>query len=406
MNSHDPVPNFYLYGEPHRSVEEHFLHVESLDVRSRPAGWTIRPHAHRELNHLILITTGGGAMQAEGAVTEFEAPCLLLIPSQVVHGFHWQKESDGSVITLADSYRDDAGQEGPRRGAACSSRRPPCPLPRMARAGVRQARSLKRELAWIAPGHRTAVDAALALIVVQAVRALAVHRHEGAQSRGRPAELVARFRALVEDRFRMREPIATYAAELGVSPTTLRTACALVAGTPPAEILNLRAFLEAERSLCYSNQTIAEIAYGLGFVDPAYFTRAFTRHAGRSPRQFRIDHEMGRPDPGIAAGGGRGPAPGRFGRETRPHRTRQTCRLRLRRFLNPAGRSGPEKSSCRSSRAAAEDRRRRDSGARLPPAGSRRNRPGRACGLRRNQAGPSRRGRSRTPARRRAAAPR
>jgi AraC-like DNA-binding protein len=91
----------------------------------------------------------------------------------------------------------------------------------------------------------------------------------------------------------LREPIATYAAELGVSPTTLRTACALVAGMPPAEILNLRAFLEAKRSLCYSNQTIAEIAYGLGFVDPAYFTRAFTRHAGRSPRQYRIDHEMG-----------------------------------------------------------------------------------------------------------------
>ena len=293
MNSHDPVPNFYLYGEPHRSVEEHFLHVESLDVRSRPAGWTIRPHAHRELNHLILITTGGGAMQAEGAVTEFEAPCMLLIPSQVVHGFDWQKESDGSVITLANSYRDELVRKDSDAAALFVA---PAVAP-LTKDGARlvsaQARGLKRELAWIAPGHRTAVDAALALIVVQVVRALAEHRHEGAQSRGRPAELVARFRALVEDRFRLREPIAIYAAELGVSPTTLRAACALVAGTPPAEILNLRAFLEARRSLCYSNQTIAEIAYGLGFVDPAYFTRAFTRHAGRSPRQFRIDHEMG-----------------------------------------------------------------------------------------------------------------
>ena len=293
MNSHDPVPNFYLYGEPHRSVDEHFLHVESLDVRSRPAGWTIRPHAHRELNHLILITTGGGTMQAEGAVTEFEAPCLLLIPCQAVHGFRWQKDSDGSVITLANSFRDELVRKDSDAAALFVAPGAVSLTKDGARLASAQARSLKRELAWIAPGHRTAVDAALALIVVQAVRALAVHRHEGAQSRGRPAELVARFRALVEDRFRLREPIATYAAELGVSPTTLRTACALVAGTPPAEILNLRAFLEARRSLCYSNQTIAEIAYGLGFVDPAYFTRAFTRHAGRSPRQFRIDHEMG-----------------------------------------------------------------------------------------------------------------
>ena len=250
-------------------------------------------------------------MQAEGAVTEFEAPCMLLIPSQVVHGFDWQKESDGSVITLANSYRDELVRKDSDAAALFVA---PAVAP-LTRDGARlvsaQARGLKRELAWIAPGHRTAVDAALALIVVQAVRALAVHRHEGVQSRGRPAELVARFRALVEDRFRMREPIATYAAELGVSPTTLRTACALVAGTPPGEILNLRAFLEARRSLCYSNQTIAEIAYGLGFVDPAYFTRAFTRHAGRSPRQFRIDHEMDARTLTLPRAAGAAPRPAR-----------------------------------------------------------------------------------------------
>jgi AraC family transcriptional activator of pobA len=293
MITHDPVPNFYLYGEPHRSVADHFLHVESLDDRSRPAGWTIRPHSHRELNHLILIAAGGGVMEAEGALTEFEAPCLLLIPSQVVHGFRWLTESKGSVITLANSYRDELV----RRDADAAALFASPTVASLTKDGVRlisaQARSLARELAWIAPGHRTAVDAALALIVVQAVRAVAIHLHDGGQSRGRHAELVARFRALVEDRFRLREPIASYASQLGVSPTTLRTACALVAGTPPAEILNLRAWLEAKRSLSYSNLSVAEIAYGLGFVDPAYFTRAFTKHAGRSPRQFRIDHEVG-----------------------------------------------------------------------------------------------------------------
>ena len=293
MTSHDPVPNFYLYGEPHRSVDDHFLHCESLDARSRPAGWTIRPHSHRELNHLILIAGGGGVMQAEGAVTGFEAPCLLLIPSQVVHGFQWHAESSGSVITLANRYADELVRRDPDAAALFAAPT----VASLSRDGVRliaaQARSLMRELAWVAPGHRTAVDAVLALIVVQALRALAIHLQEGGKSRGRQAELVARFRALVEDRFRLREPVAAYAARLGVSPTTLRTACALVAGTPPAEILNLRAFLEARRSLCYSNQTVAEIAYNLGFVDPAYFTRSFTRHAGRSPRQFRIDHEMG-----------------------------------------------------------------------------------------------------------------
>ena len=32
---------------------------------------------------------------------------------------------------------------------------------------------------------------------------------------------------------------------------------------------------------------VATIAYTLGYADPAYFTRAFTRDAGLSPRSFR-----------------------------------------------------------------------------------------------------------------------
>jgi AraC family transcriptional activator of pobA len=293
MTAQSPVPNFYLYGEPHRSVSDHFLHVEPLDVRSRPAGWTIRPHSHRELNHLILIAGGGGMMHAEGILTAFEAPCLLLVPSQVVHGFRWHDESEGSVITLANSYRDELARRDPDAAALFVAPAAAALSKDAARTISAQAKGLMRELAWIAPGHRTAVDAGLALIVVQALRALAIHLHEGGPSRGRRAELVARFRAIVEERFRLREPVASYAAALGVSPTTLRVACAQVAGTPPAEILNLRAFLEAKRSLCYTNQSVAEIAYGLGFVDPAYFTRSFSKHTGLSPRQFRIGHEMG-----------------------------------------------------------------------------------------------------------------
>jgi AraC family transcriptional regulator, transcriptional activator of pobA len=287
----DPVPTFYLYGEPHRSVSNHFVHAESLDDRSRPAGWRIRPHAHRELNHLILISNGGGVMQAEGAITRFEAPCLLLVPSQVVHGFRWHTDSSGSVITLANSYRDELVRRDPD-AAALFAAPTVAPLTKeVARSIATQSRVLIRELGWIAPGHRTAIDAALALILVQALRGLKLHGHEEELGRGRHAQLVAHFRALVEERFRMREPIADYAARLGVSPTTLRVACSRIAGTPPAEILNLRAFLEAKRALCYTNQSVAQIAYSLGFIDPAYFTRSFTKHSGQSPRKFRHSHE-------------------------------------------------------------------------------------------------------------------
>lgn len=289
MDTLDPIPTFYLYGELHGSAAEDFVHVESLEHRSRPADWTIRPHSHRELNHFILIAEGGGVMQAETLEMRFDAPCLLLVPSQVVHGFRWHAESKGFVVTLANSYRDELVRRDGEVGRLFA--RPA--IAALSREGARtvatHCRTLIRELGWHVPGHRTAAETALAAIVVQAMRGLASDDLGEEHRPGRHTELVARFRGLVEERFREREPIDLYASRLGVSSTTLRVACARVAGLAPAQILNTRTFLEAKRALCYSNQSVAEIAYTLGFVDPAYFTRAFTRHAGHSPRRFRAE---------------------------------------------------------------------------------------------------------------------
>lgn len=291
MTALEPVPTFHLYGEPHRPVPDDFLHVESLDDRSRSADWTIDPHTHRELNHLILIAQGGGVMRADGAVTRFGAPCLLLVPSRVVHGFHWLDDSGGSVITVANPLWDEVVRRDPEF-AALFAGPSIVPLSRDAARSIgAQARVLMRELGWAAPGCKTAAAGALAAIAVHALRGLVDHSSEHEPNRGRQADLVARFRELVEERFRERQPVGFYARHLGVSPTTLRVACARIAGKSPAEIVNRRTLLEAKRALCYTNQTIAEIAYGLGFIDPAYFSRAFTKYAGCSPRQFRTNYD-------------------------------------------------------------------------------------------------------------------
>jgi AraC family transcriptional regulator, transcriptional activator of pobA len=44
---------------------------------------------------------------------------------------------------------------------------------------------------------------------------------------------------------------------------------------------------EARRNLAYTKLSISSIAYALGYSDPAYFSRTFSRDAGVSPRQFR-----------------------------------------------------------------------------------------------------------------------
>lgn len=282
--SQDPVPTFYLYGEPRRSVDERFVHVESLDDRTRPSEWTIRPHVHAELNHIFHVASGGGAMRADAATIAFAAPCLLLVPAGTVHGFEWTQDSTGSVVTVASSYLADFVQRDPDLAAVLVA---PAAVGCAAADAdiVDRLSALGRELGWAAPGHRAAAELGLLGLLVTILRLLGPR--SPVPEPGPQRTLVARLRQRIGERFRLREPMDAHAAALGVSPRRLRAACAAIARQSPAEMLDQRTMLEARRSLLYGNLSVAEVGYALGFADPAYFSRFFTRHAGLSPAAFR-----------------------------------------------------------------------------------------------------------------------
>ena len=42
--------------------------------------------------------------------------------------------------------------------------------------------------------------------------------------------------------------------------------------------------------LIFGSMSIEQIAYGLGFMDAAYFTRFFRKHTGVSPKVFRANY--------------------------------------------------------------------------------------------------------------------
>jgi AraC family 4-hydroxyphenylacetate 3-monooxygenase operon regulatory protein len=50
-----------------------------------------------------------------------------------------------------------------------------------------------------------------------------------------------------------------------------------------------RQLREAKRLLLFSDSAVSEIAYQLGFKDPAYFARFFNRLVGCSPSAYRAE---------------------------------------------------------------------------------------------------------------------
>ena len=77
------------------------------------------------------------------------------------------------------------------------------------------------------------------------------------------------------------------ASRLGVSRVTLDRAFAADVGISPAKMLARLRLDEARRLLRTSEMSVSEIAYKVGYCNPAYFVNVFRRDTGHSPREWR-----------------------------------------------------------------------------------------------------------------------
>lgn len=102
-----------------------------------------------------------------------------------------------------------------------------------------------------------------------------------------PGGVVERFCALVDRDFARRHRVSDYAAELAVSPNHLNALCRRQLRQTAGSRVRARVALEAKRLLLYSGLGVSEIAFRLGFADPAYFARFFRREVGHPPARYR-----------------------------------------------------------------------------------------------------------------------
>lgn len=135
--------------------------------------------------------------------------------------------------------------------------------------------------------HREMIETYLRMFLIHTLRLLDIQR----LNEGRPAyqknKLVQDFIALVDKHFRSKHSVSEYAKELFVSPKSLAKKLNALGYPTSTEIIQERILLEAKRSLKFSQESVKEIAYDLGFDDPAYFSRLFSKKEGMTPMEYR-----------------------------------------------------------------------------------------------------------------------
>jgi AraC family transcriptional activator of pobA len=242
------------------------------------------------LHQILFVTAGGGAMRIEASVFMVEAPALLFVPAHAIHAFDFTPDTDGWVVTVADAMVSEISKGEPtiaslQKRASCRNALDRGPVETLAQAFS----ALSQEFVWSAPARMLAIEAELIRILVAAGRILAYQSQDFA-SISSDAELMERFRQLIEQDFRRSEPVASYARKLFVTEDRLLAACQRRFQEPPQKLIHRRIMVEAQRWLMYTNMRIGEISEELGFHDAAYFSRFFKNRAGQTPKDFRERH--------------------------------------------------------------------------------------------------------------------
>ncbi|HZN30239.1 MAG TPA: helix-turn-helix domain-containing protein [Xanthobacteraceae bacterium] len=285
------LPLFHLYGDPPDDQAFDFIHIETISSRSSIHDWTIRAHRHRNLFQILVIERGGGEMTFEAATIAFTAPCAILMPATIAHGFRFQPlVTDGWVMTFTE---DVAEAMGDRRGEALARLKalaadPVVPLGEPERDRLSKLAAELHEEGFLArAGYRIAMRGLLALIAVEAAR-LAAGRTRAATLMLEPTgATVEALRKLVEEHFHKERQLAFYADKLAMTVDRLNDHVKRATGVTAGHLIRQRVLTEAKRQLVFTSQPIHEIAYDLAFSDPSHFARFFRKQTGTTPHEFR-----------------------------------------------------------------------------------------------------------------------
>lgn len=283
----DPLP-LVPFSEVRHDRPDDGLFYEPVAVRGQLHDWTIPAHRHEGLHQFQFLAQGRLEGTIDGQAHAVAALALLVLAPGSVHGFTYTRNAVGHQVTVPSATLRELldGSQLAHSGLGRSFVVEASAFDDGGRACLALFEALAHEFRGQQPGRVQSLRAHATLIAVQSLRL----RGQQPAAAGRPGPgdtLVRRYQALLEAHYRSHVPLPFYAGRLGVTADHLSRTCRGVTGQSALDLLHERLMREARRLLAYTPATVAEVAQQLGYEDPAYFSKFFSRSVGETPTAYR-----------------------------------------------------------------------------------------------------------------------
>lgn len=266
------------------------VHYQSFSRMATFFGRDMQAHRHDRFFQLHYLQTGQIELQLDDQRHSALAPLFVLTPPSVPHAFFTRPDSDGHVLTVRQELiwplleqmypgtKDAFGVPG-----ICLSM---ADKPDELAALEHYWPLIQHESTAGMPGHDNMLVLLAQAVFGLMLRNVPLNDHRMSGMRGE-LKLFQRFNRMIDAHFYEHWLLTDYTIQLGITESRLTDMCRRFANLSPKRLIFDRQLREAKRLLLFSDHAVSDIAYQLGFKDPAYFSRFFNRLVGCSPSSFR-----------------------------------------------------------------------------------------------------------------------
>lgn len=234
-------------------------------------------HRH-DFFFLMVLEASSGRHHIDFTKYPVESNTVTIIRPGQVHELHLRKGSKGYLITFSPNfYKSDI-----LRKVAMNSLYNVTPAAVDSVLGLCQ--SIFVEFSNKAYNYNRVMRAYLDILFILMSRMS--HEMIPAKS-NEEQEVLDELLYLLDSQVTEKKRVADYAKELRMSSYKLNTVTKNLLGKTCSQLIHEHIVLEAKRQLLATSSQVNEIAFNLGFEDPAYFIRFFRKHTNHTPKAFR-----------------------------------------------------------------------------------------------------------------------